>query len=139
VFSRNKLAKAAVLVSAIFISSFFVSVASAEGTPISVTAAAEKLEKNELVIIDVREPNETKDGYVKGAILLPTSVMKADEKALAKTLAKIGKGKEIAFYCAKGGRAGRAALQAEKLGAKAYNMGGFSEWADTKLPVSKTK
>ena len=56
------------------------------------------------VIVDVREPNETEAGHVKGAILLPQSKLKV-ETELAELVKKLPKDKIIYTHCRAGGRA----------------------------------
>jgi rhodanese-related sulfurtransferase len=62
------------------------------------------VEAGKAVIVDVREPSETGDGYVKGAILLPQSKLKV-EAELAGLLKNLPKDKVIYLHCRAGGRA----------------------------------
>lgn len=90
-------------------------------------AAAALVEKNQATLVDVREQDEVNAGMAKPAQWFPMSKMGKDPAALKDFLAKLPKGKVI-FYCAAGGRAGRAADEAKKLGYDTANMGGFRDW-----------
>ncbi len=89
------------------------------GTHVAATAAApiRKLEPAEFrtalekarasgkyTLVDVREPEETADGYVQGAELMPYT-----SGVFAKEHAKVPKDRPVLLYCASGGRASRAA------------------------------
>ncbi len=64
----------------------------------------ENVKAGKAVIVDVREPNETGAGHVKGAILLPQSKLKV-ETELAELVKKLPKDKIIYTHCRAGGRA----------------------------------
>jgi len=96
-------------------------------------AAAALVEKNQATLVDVREEDEVTAGMAKSAQWFPMSKMK-DPDAFKAFLAKLPKGKVI-FYCAAGGRAGRAAEQAKALGYDVANMGGFKDWKGAGLPT----
>lgn len=94
------------------------------------------------VLIDVREASERAEhGVIPGAYWIADSKVQAGgsewqefkEKMLAEN-----KSKELIFFCAKGGRAGKAAELMAKEGFKTANMGGFGEWKAAGLPTEKT-
>lgn len=73
--------------------------------PAEFKAALEKARgSGKYTLIDVREPEETADGYVKGAELMPYT-----SGAFAKEHGKVPKDRPVLLYCASGGRASRAA------------------------------
>ncbi len=91
-------------------------------TPAEVMA---KLEAGEdLVLIDVRTPLEFEQGYIEGALLIPSYELEKIE-ALG-----ISKDKEIILYCATGGRSTRAGNTLADLGyTRVYNLkGGIQDW-----------
>jgi phage shock protein E len=70
----------------------------------SLDTVKENVKAGKAVIVDVREPNETEAGHVKGAILLPQSKLKV-ETELAELVKKLPKDKIIYTHCRAGGRA----------------------------------
>lgn len=89
------------------------------------------------VIVDVRENDETKDGFVKGAILSPISLLQNKKDDWERFQAALPKDKTIILYCRGGGRAGIVGEELSKKGFRVLNMGGFSSWQDAGLPVEK--
>ncbi|MBI4925436.1 MAG: rhodanese-like domain-containing protein [Bdellovibrio sp.] len=87
------------------------------------------------ILVDVRESEELKDGMAQGAIWMPTSKIESDENAWREFVSKLSKAKEIIFYCAAGVRAEKVAKKLASLGFKTANMGGFSDWVKTGLPI----
>ena len=87
------------------------------------------------VLIDVREPLETKNGIAKGAMLLPISKMKNDRISFNKEVASIPKSKTIIVYCASGKRAKVVGEELEKQGYKVLNMGAYNSWKSAGLPI----
>ena len=90
--------------------------------------------ENNAVVLDVRTPEEHKNGYLEGAVLLPLAELES------KISSKVsGKNTPIYIYCRSGRRAGTAV---EKLKAMGYtdlhNLGGLKD-ARKKLdlPVKK--
>ena len=86
------------------------------------------------VLLDVRTPEEHKNGYLEGAVLLPLAEL---ESKISSTVS--GKNTPIYIYCRSGRRAGTAI---EKLKAMGYtdlhNLGGLKD-AQEKLnfPIKK--
>jgi rhodanese-related sulfurtransferase len=119
--------------------SMTVALAAAAGTPAKISAkdASALIAKNKAVLVDVREAEETSGGVAQPAKLLPTSKINSDEKALKELLASVPKGTKVVFYCAAGGRAGRAAEKAAALGYEVANMGGYDDWVAAGLPTRK--
>lgn len=81
-------------------------------------------DKNEAVIVDVREPNEWQEAHIPGATLMPLSTFDP---------AKIPdpKGKHLVFHCRSGRRCGLAAEKAVAAGYKGVIKrmeGGFIAW-----------
>lgn len=84
----------------------------------------EALQKNRNnVLIDVREPNEVKRGYIPGAVNIPLSQFKQRG-------GEIPAGKSIYLYCQSGMRSKQAARILQKKGFRelAHLQGGIMAW-----------
>ena len=84
--------------------------------------------KGEITVIDVREAGELRaSGMAKGAIHIPLSLvaMKANPKG-PDFDKRIDPKKQVAVYCASGGRSGMAAQVLNGLGYEAVNLGGLA-------------
>jgi rhodanese-related sulfurtransferase len=92
------------------------------------------------LVVDVREPAEVEQsGKVAGAVHVPRGMVefRADpespyyEKSFAKD-------KPVIVYCAAGGRAALAGQVLKDMGyGDVYNLGGFSDWANSGGAVDK--
>lgn len=89
-----------------------------------------RLAKNDVVLIDVREPDEYRAAYIDGSVLIPMgqchpSVMPCNP------------GKDIVFHCRRGGRSMRVceAYAQAYPDRTIYNLeGGMDEWLAQGLP-----
>ena len=98
---------------------------------IDAAEAARRLESGEIVLVDVREPNEWRSGRARGAKHVPLATIPHKLKTLA------AHGKPIAFICRSGGRSATACGAARKHGIEALNVhGGMGAWQRAGLPVS---
>jgi rhodanese-related sulfurtransferase len=100
--------------------------------PMDITPAeaARRLETEDLVLIDVREPYEWEAGHVPGSTHI-------DMATLAERIDEIPKDRPVAFICLSGGRSGLVASTLEARGYDAYNVeGGFREWYEAGLPTA---
>jgi len=80
-------------------------------------------------LLDVRSPEEYKQGHISGAELIPL-----DE--LAAKMGRLPKEREIVCVCASGSRSSMAARQLSSQGYQVSNMrGGMSFWVHAGLPV----
>ena len=77
-----------------------------------------QLQKEGAVIIDVRSPQEYREGHIDGAISIPEyDIKKEVEKRI------INKNKDIVVYCSSGGRSKKAQKLLKKLGySRVYNL-----------------
>ena len=82
------------------------------------------------VLLDVREPDETTEGHLPGALLLPRGNIELGIERL------VGQDREIVVYCASGVRSMLAARTLLDLGyARVASLaGGFGRWSDLGLP-----
>ena len=95
---------------------------------------ADRVRAGNAFLIDVREPDEWRQGVAKGATLLPFSDLTGGRTQWGDFLTKAA-GKEIFVYCASGGRSGMAARILTAEGIRASNTGGLSDWAASGWPV----
>lgn len=92
--------------------------------------------KDRGLIIDVREPDEFKAGYVPGAINLPRGVVEFKIWSLVGYPKKTQWNKRITVYCKVGGRSALAAKALKDLGftnVTAVDMK-VADWQDHKYP-----
>ena len=89
-------------------------------------------EKDKIVLLDVRNPEEIKtDGKIPGSILIPLGT-------LAQNIDKLDKNKKIMVYCHSGMRSVSAARLLSSVGFKVLNIkGGILNWKSEGLPVEK--
>lgn len=95
----------------------------------SETISAEKLkeQKDEFVIIDVREPDEIVGRQIDGSINIPLGL--AIRNARQGKIDQL-KGKKIVCHCSAGYRGNIAAEELCKCGFQAVNLeGGFEAWS----------
>lgn len=95
------------------------------GNSISPKEAKERLASGDKVyLIDVRTPEEYKEGHIRGSILVPLDSLKSKiEKVVPQ------KDSEIIVYCRSGARAGTAQSEIFKMGyTNVKNLGGIMQW-----------
>ncbi len=88
--------------------------------------------KKEVVVLDVRTPEEVAAGAIEGSTHL--DIYAPNFKS---TLEAMDKTKPVMVYCAVGGRSGQAMKMMEKMGFKeVYNLsGGIRAWQSEGKPV----
>lgn len=93
----------------------------------------ERFDRNEVVIIDVRTPNEYAFEHIPGAMLFPLSSF--DPHKLPSQ-----DGKAIVFHCGSGVRSHKVAEMCTAAGIKkvAHMKGGFAAWKAARLPYVST-
>jgi len=99
---------------------------------LSASELKERLEKNPLLVVDVREPSEWKEGYIQGAerIFFGHLAVKAGS---------LPRDKPVAVVCSVGQRASTGASILKKEGFKeVYNvLGGMTAWTNLGYPTVK--
>ncbi|CAN1544774.1 PspE Rhodanese-related sulfurtransferase [Rhabdaerophilaceae bacterium] len=82
------------------------------------------LARGDMLIVDVREPNEFAAGHIPGSISMPLSTFDPDELPRSEGL-------EIVLSCAAGVRSRHALMIAQAAGRaiSAHYVGGFKDWA----------
>ena len=93
-----------------------------------------KADTNNLVIVDVRTPEEFKQGHVPNAINVPLSEIIDNPAILISS-----KEKPIVLYCRSGYRAGKAAVALDKAGYQSLRHleGDMQGWLKAGLSVEK--
>ncbi len=82
-------------------------------------------------LLDVRQPDEYRQGHISGAELIPLG-------ELTQKMRRIPKDREIICVCHSGNRSSVAARQLSAAGYKVFNLhGGMISWERAGLPVKK--
>lgn len=101
---------------------------------ISASELTEKLSRDEVTLLDVREPHEwTEDGYIKDAIRIPFMDLPQKTDLLPKD-------KPISVTCSVGNRSTIALSILERAGYRNLInvLGGMTAWTNLKYPTKKT-
>ena len=91
------------------------------------------LDAGEIVLIDVRTPQEYMTEHVEGALLMPMAFFNVNSLPSQE-------GKRIVLHCGSGVRSGKMAEQMKEAGLAplAHMEGGFGAWKSAKLPYIGT-
>lgn len=91
------------------------------------------MDDGEIVLIDVRTPQEYMTEHVEGSLLMPMAFF--DVNALPAQ-----QGKRIVLHCGSGARSGKVAEKMKEAGISplAHMEGGFGAWKEAKLPYIGT-
>jgi len=101
-------------------------------TRIDVKEAEEMMQRSDVAVIDVRNPDEYANGHVPNATLIPVNSVYARREELPKD-------KDLIFVCAVGQRSALAAEMAAAAGfTRLYNLeGGTDAWIKAGMPAEK--
>ena len=104
------------------------------GPWVSTTQATYLINREDALVVDVREPNEFAAGHVLGAKNLPLARLDASGADLAKK-----KERPVIVYCDGGERSAKALASLKKQGfTRVANLsGGLAAWQQAGLPVEK--
>jgi len=104
------------------------------GPWVNTTQATHLINREEALVVDVREPNEFAAGHVLGAKNLPLARLEAAGADLAKR-----KERPVIVYCDGGERSAKALAALKKQGfTRIANLsGGIAAWQQAGLPVEK--
>jgi len=99
-------------------------------TRITVEEAKEMVDRGDIQVIDVREPNEYREGHMPGAKLIPVN-------SVLTRIQELNHDRDIVFVCAVGQRSALACEMAAAMGLeRLYNLeGGTQAWVEAGLPV----
>lgn len=97
-------------------------------------AAVQLMNQEDVVVLDVREPNETVGGKIAKAIQIPATAVATRIKELEKH-----KDKTLLVYDKTGARSAMACKELSRNGFdKVYSLnGGLMAWQDAHMPISK--
>jgi rhodanese-related sulfurtransferase len=106
----------------------------AGSTVVSVTEAVMLMSRKSVLVLDVREPDEFKQGHLQGARNIPLSQLTERVAELEKF-----RNKPVLVVCNSGGRARRACrmLNEQKFTTLHQLKGGMQAWLKEKMPTSK--
>lgn len=103
---------------------------------------AEEMEDREILLVDVREPTETAQGIIGGALQAPRGMLEFyADPSTPYHLEEFRKDRRIVLYCSAGSRSALAARTLQELGYDdvAHLDGGITGWKeagmDTELPA----
>ncbi len=104
------------------------------GPWVNATQATQLINREDALVVDVREPNEFAAGHVLGAKNLPLAKLDASGADLAKK-----KERPVIVYCEGGQRSAKALAVLKKHGyTRVANLsGGIGAWQQAGLPVEK--
>lgn len=104
------------------------------GPWVSAGQATHLINREDAIMVDVREPGEYGAGHALGAKNLPLARIESGAGDVAKK-----KDATLILYCDSGDRSGKAAAALRKQGyTKVLNLsGGFGAWKQAGLPVEK--
>jgi rhodanese-related sulfurtransferase len=104
------------------------------GPWVNTTQATHLINREEALVVDVREPNEFATGHVLGAKNLPLARLDSSGADLAKR-----KERPVIVYCDGGERSAKALASLKKQGfTRVANLsGGIAAWQQAGLPVEK--
>jgi rhodanese-related sulfurtransferase len=104
------------------------------GPWVNTTQATQLINREDALVVDVREPNEFASGHVLGAKNVPLAKLDASGADLAKK-----KERPVIVYCDGGDRSAKAlsALKRQGYTRVANLSGGLAAWQQAGLPVEK--
>jgi rhodanese-related sulfurtransferase len=95
--------------------------------------------REDLLLIDVREHGEYENGHIKGAHLVPRGILEpAADPAYPKHLPELAaaRDRQVVVYCATGGRSAMACAVLQMMGFRnVLNLdGGYTRWVADGMP-----
>ncbi len=102
----------------------------AEVIKINAEEAKARLDSEEgIILVDVRTPEEYREGHIPGAILLPVDEIFANAEAVIPD-----KEETYFIYCRSGNRSATASSQLVEMGyLNIYDLGGINDWPYEKV------
>ena len=101
---------------------------------LDVSQFAEKITDKNVIVLDVRTPEEFNEGHIENAVNI--NFMSDDFDA---NVANLDKEKPVMVYCKAGGRSAKAAARLKELGFTTITdlEGGISNWTSENKPTVK--
>jgi rhodanese-related sulfurtransferase len=100
---------------------------------------AEELDRGDVLLVDLREPDETAAGVIPGAVRAPRGMLEFHaDPATPYHLQGFDPGRRVIVYCAAGSRSALAASTLQQLGYRdvAHLDGGLAAWLAERRPVA---
>lgn len=99
---------------------------------VSVNEAQKLIQEGKVLVLDVRTPEEFKEGHIEGAVNIDFN-----GKDFAAQIKKLDPAKPVLVHCQGGGRSGRSLPVLEQVGfPQIYHLHeGFGEWEAAGKPV----
>lgn len=106
----------------------------AGSTLLTVTEAVMLMSRKQVLVLDVREPDEFKQGHLQGARNIPLSQLATRVAELEKF-----KNKPVLLVCERGNRTRAAVkvLREKQFSALHQLKGGMQAWIEAKMPLGK--
>ncbi|WP_235559651.1 rhodanese-like domain-containing protein [Methylophilus sp. Leaf416] len=106
----------------------------AGSTLLTVTEAVMLMSRKQVLVLDVREPDEFKQGHLQGARNIPLSQLATRVAELEKF-----KDKPVLLVCERGNRTRAAVkvLREKQFSALHQLKGGMQAWIEAKMPLGK--
>jgi rhodanese-related sulfurtransferase len=110
----------------LFLHAGFLQAQDTTGKAISEVEFSKRMQKRKTIVLDVRTPEEFKDGHIKNA--LNYNVL--DSMSFDKQISQLKKNKKYLIYCKSGKRSGKALFMMQQKGFKnLYHLsGGITAW-----------
>ncbi len=103
---------------------------------------ARELERGEVVLVDLREPHETKEGVIPGAVLAPRGMLEFHaDPASPYHISALQPHERVILYCSAGSRSALGAKALKELGYVdvAHLDGGFRAWREAGNQVEQPR
>jgi rhodanese-related sulfurtransferase len=99
-------------------------------------------EREDVVLVDIREHAEHEQGHLKNAMLIPRGILEAAaDLNYPKHVEALytARNKPVVLYCATGGRSALGAVTLQLMGfQEVYSLaGGIAKWQEENRPVAK--
>lgn len=101
---------------------------------------AAEVADDDVVLVDLREPTETANGVIPGAVEAPRGMLEFHaDPSTPYHLEELDPNRRTILYCASGGRSALAVRTLQMLGYRdvAHLEGGFKSWVDEGRPVTR--
>ncbi len=98
-----------------------------------------ELDQKDVLLVDVRELHETKEGVIPGAVLAPRGMLEFyADPTTPYHIAGFDRARRVILYCASGGRSALGAKTLQELGYTdvAHLAGGIKAWKEAGHPVA---
>jgi rhodanese-related sulfurtransferase len=108
-------------------------------TGLTVDEVAAEIDGGDAVLLDVREPTETAEGVIPGAVTAPRGMLEFHaDPASPYHLAALSPERRVIVYCKSGGRSALAAATLLDLGYGdvAHLEGGITAWTEAQRPTA---